>query len=191
MAVVETRVVQGEGSGRNALFSRETRCSGLCSTDHRPCPMADFLQSSQQEELSKQLEKLDVEAGKEEAENEEDEDDDDEETNDPNVKSSEAAGKKKKKKKKKPAKKKKAAAATDGSSPIVAGVSQGLLPESRLLGGFTDYYVKYGQTYPPTRPVKDLFPSGGFPIGEILPHGKTRYPDPSSSWARQSEEEKR
>jgi len=65
------------------------------------------------------------------------------------------------------------------------------LPLSRLLNGFTDYYVKYGQTDPPTRPVAELFPNGGFPLGEIQPHGKTKYPDPLSRFARLSEEEKR
>jgi hypothetical protein len=62
---------------------------------------------------------------------------------------------------------------------------------SRNLNGFTDYYVHYGQTDPPTRPVADLFPTGVFPEGDIQPHGKTRYPDAASSWVRESEEEKR
>lgn len=124
-------------------------------------------------------------------------------------------------------------AALTGSKPQI----------SRILTGFTDYYVGYGQTEPPTRPVAgdsllyfrmslffksylylwcrsiiivylcisicifdtvqlyslchcilmsvDLFPNGGFPIGEIQPHGRTKYPDPRSSWARTSEEERR
>ena len=69
----------------------------------------------------------------------------------------------KKKKKKKPKKKSKAPSGT-------------LLPKSRLLGGFTDYYTKYGQTNPPTKRVEELFPSGDFPLGEIQAHGKTKFP---------------
>jgi methionyl aminopeptidase len=61
----------------------------------------------------------------------------------------------------------------------------------RLLTGFTDYYVAHGQTEPPTKPVSELFAKGSFPTGQILPHGKTKYPDPNSSYARLSEEEKR
>ena len=61
----------------------------------------------------------------------------------------------------------------------------------RNLKGFTDYYVALGQTDPPTKPVAELFPNGGFPMGEILPHGKTKYPDPRSSHKRQTEEENR
>jgi len=37
----------------------------------------------------------------------------------------------------------------------------------RNLGGFTDYFVKYGQTFPPTKPISALFPDGTFPTGEI------------------------
>jgi hypothetical protein len=102
-------------------------------------------------------------------------------------------GKKKKRKKKKQAKKKVAKSTTDGVTGVVfanAGTPS-IMPVSRQLGGFADYYVKYGQTYPPTKPVKELFPRGNFPVGEILEHNKTRYPDPNSSWTRQSEEEKR
>ena len=75
-------------------------------------------------------------------------------------------GKKKKKKKKKNKKKKKA---PSGTNP----------PMGRLLGGFTDYYTKYGQTEPPTIPVHELpmFKGGKFPEGQIMPHGVTRVPD--------------
>ena len=55
---------------------------------------------------------------------------------------------KKKKKKKKGKKKKKAA---------VVGSK---LPLSRCLLGFTDSYIKYGQSDPPTRLVSELFPTG-------------------------------
>lgn len=51
--------------------------------------------------------------------------------------------------------------------------------------------MKYGQTDPPTKLVSELFPNGGFPVGEIQPHGKTKYPNPHSSWVRTSEEERR
>ena len=88
-------------------------------------------------------------------------------------------GGKKKKKKKKTTKKKK------------AGVAPTQPQHIRNLTGFTDYYVALGQTNPPTKTVAELFPNGGFPTGEILPHGKTKYPDPRSSWVRESEEEKR
>eukprot|EP01034_Spumella_vulgaris_P031326 gene31326-38703_t len=64
-------------------------------------------------------------------------------------------------------------------------------PESRLLEGYTDYYVKYGQLDPPTKIVADLFPNGSFPLGEIQPHGKTKYANPDSYLLRTSEEEKK
>lgn len=95
-----------------------------------------------------------------------------------------SAGSKKKRKNKK--KKKKPAGKKDGDGFVGTKV-----PHSRVIGGFTDYYTKYGQTEPPTRPVAELFPRGSFPEGEILPHGKTKYPDPNSSYARMTEEEKR
>ena len=65
------------------------------------------------------------------------------------------------------------------------------VPTHRLLTGFTDDYIAYGQTDPPTREVAELFPNGRFPRGEIQEHGKTRYPAPNSSWARMSAEERR
>ena len=66
------------------------------------------------------------------------------------------------------------------------------LPISRCLGGFTDYYRKYGQTDPPTRLVSDLFQVGEFPEGEIQPHGSTKklVVIPADS-KRVTEEEKR
>lgn len=136
-------------------------------------------------------EKVIITDEKVEADNDDDDEDDDEE----NEKGGdEGAAKKKKKNKKK--KKKSAKKKTDGdaAAPEVhpnAGIPAGIPPHSRLIGGSTDYFVKYGQTNPPTIPVAELFPRGRFPTGEILPHGKTKYPDPNSSWARQSEEEKR
>ena len=93
-------------------------------------------------------------------------------------------GDKKKKKKRKSTKKK----AKSAGAPVLTGSKP---PHSRLVTGFTDYYIAYGQTDPPTRPVSELFPSGGFPVGDIQPHGKTKYPDPLSSYARCSQEENR
>jgi methionyl aminopeptidase len=108
-----------------------------------------------------------------------DDGDDEDEVNGEGDGTGASEGKKKKKKKKKNKKKKSAAV---GSK----------LPCSRLLGGFTDYYVKYGQTEPPTKVVSDLFPSGQFPEGEIQPHGVTKKPvELSDSTKRVSDEEKR
>ena len=64
-------------------------------------------------------------------------------------------GEAKKKKKKKRSKKKK---------PTGTGSKE---PLSRLLGGFTDSYVRYGQTEPPTIPVSKLFKADAFPVGEV------------------------
>jgi methionyl aminopeptidase len=94
-----------------------------------------------------------------------------------------AGGDKKKKKKKKSKKKKKAAVAATGTAAS-------LLPQSRLLTGFTDYYLQYGQTAVPSIPVADLFPSGEFPQGEILPHGETKHVDATCT-KRITEEESR
>jgi len=59
-----------------------------------------------------------------------------------------------KKKKKKRSKKKKAGTGSKESP-------------SRLLCGFTDSYVRHGQTEPPTIPVSKLFAADAFPPGEI------------------------
>lgn len=99
-------------------------------------------------------------------------------------------GEKKKKKKKKAKKKKK----PDGQSGVAQTPSakEGSKPQfSRLLTGFTDYYIKYGQTDPPTIPVADLFPNGKFPEGEIQSHGITRNPDLNHTSIRVTEEERR
>ena len=110
------------------------------------------------------------------------EDGDDEEEGTTGLSGVDGTGKKKKKKKK--ATKKKAKA------PVITATGS-KLPESRLLDGYTDYYIKYGQTDPPTRLVADLFPNGGFPEGETQPHGKTKYPNPHSSFLRVTAEEAR
>ena len=76
-----------------------------------------------------------------------------------------------KKKKKKRKKKKKKKSASDGN-PVIGTPSQ--KPHGRKLNetAFTDYFVKYGQTNPPTIPVSTLFESQNleFPEGEITPH---------------------
>ena len=109
-------------------------------------------------------------------------DDDEDEEDEVNGESegADATGTKKKKKKKKNKKKKSTAAA--GSKP----------PCSRNLSGFSDYYLKYGQTDPPTKVVAELFLLGQFPEGEIQPHSVTKKPvELSNSTKRVSNEEKR
>ena len=145
------------------------------------------LSASEEEEAKLKSDK--VEKANDE-ENDEDGDDDDDENDNADPNNTSEKKKKKKKKKKKSAKKKAGDGEVKGSVELPPPSAE-VLPHSRLLGGRTDYYLKYGQTFPPTRPVSELFPQGNFPVGEIQPHGKTKYPDPSSSWARKSEEEKR
>jgi methionyl aminopeptidase len=110
----------------------------------------------------------------------EDEDDDDEEEEGADEVGAEpgAAGSKKKKKKKKPKKKKKAIA---GTTPAIC----------RGLGGFTNYYLKYGQTEPPTKTVAELFPDGVFPTGEIQEHGVTKFPPADGGWTKRISEAER
>ncbi|CAM9901439.1 unnamed protein product [Ectocarpus sp. 12 AP-2014] len=71
-----------------------------------------------------------------------------------------AAKKKKKKKRKK------------GSAgvPTCPGGTGSKVAPARGVTGFTDSYVRHGQTEPPTIPVEDLFEEGSFPEGEILEH---------------------
>jgi methionyl aminopeptidase len=98
---------------------------------------------------------------KEESVQVEDEDDDDEEE----APTSETPTNKKKKKRK--TKKKKGGAGAGGAvkEPTLKPPSRGLKDAA-----FTDYYVKYGQTDPPTIPVADLFRGKEFPVGEIQPY---------------------
>lgn len=127
----------------------------------------------------------DVKIGTESQVDDDDEDDeecvDDENDAGGNGGGGDETSKKKKKKKKTSKKKKKATAKPPGS----------LLPKSRMLGGFTDYYLKYGQTVVPSVPVADLFPHGDFPLGEVQPHGITKHPVERFEALRVSEEEKR
>ena len=75
-----------------------------------------------------------------------------------------STGKKKRVRKRK---KKKSAAERAAAMEKPVGKYEGrcLNPDS-----FTDYYVKYGQTEPPTIPVEELFPKGKFPKGEEMNH---------------------
>lgn len=75
------------------------------------------------------------------------------------------AKKEKKKRKKKKKKKKGPGLALTIGTPSKKPPSRGLKESA-----FTDYYVKYGQTEPPTVPVADLFAGKEFPAGEILSH---------------------
>jgi methionyl aminopeptidase len=156
--------------------------------------MAELIEklSLEEEEKKKSNEQVEAEAlkGGENIDN----NDDDEDGEDEEDEGNETAGATGEKKKKKRKNKKKKSAKKKGADnvPAVAPAADGSnLPHSRLLGGVTDYFIRYKQTNPPTRPVSELFPPGKFPVGEILPHGKTKYPNPDSSWSRQSEEEKR
>ena len=102
----------------------------------------------------------------------------------------------KKKKKRKPKKKSaNSKKANDEGKTLMPELKEVIFDDSltcsRLLGGRRDYFRKYGQTFPPSIPVDELFPHGKFPVGDIQTHGKTKYPNPNSSWARQSEEERR
>ncbi len=123
--------------------------------------------------------------------------DDDEEVEDDLVILTSTVGDQQKKKKKRKPKKKSANSkkANDEGNNLVRELKDVIFDDSltgsRLLGGRRDYFRKYGQTFPPSIPVDELFPHGNFPVGDIQTHGKTKYPDPNSSWARLSEEELR
>lgn len=80
-----------------------------------------------------------------------DDEDDDDEGDDGEGDENQVGNADKKKKKKKKGKKKK--------KPAVIGTK---LPLSRCLLGFTDSYLKYGQSDPPTKYVADLFPLGQY-----------------------------
>jgi methionyl aminopeptidase len=118
-----------------------------------------------------QEEKKDQEKKQDDAAVEEDDDDDDDDEGEEGEGAEGGEGGKKKKRKKKRNRKKKKGGA---GGAAVAGVIKepSLKPPARGLkdGCFTDYYVKYGQTEPPTVPVATLFAGKSFPIGEIQPH---------------------
>lgn len=145
--------------------------------------MADFVdvEKQKEDELAKALAKASVEEKDEDVDDDEDEDD-----------KQEGGGEKKKKKRNK--KKKKKGSTKEGEACAISRPPTGVpekFPHSRLIGGFTDYYVALGQTEPPTIPVADLFPNKIFPEGEIMPHGLSKYPVADSFFYRETAEEKR
>jgi methionyl aminopeptidase len=98
-----------------------------------------------------------------------------------------AAGDDPAKKKKKRKKKKKKNAKGDSGGDIKIGDIREPSLKPPALGlketAFTDFYVKYGQTEPPTIPVADLFKGRDFPHGEIQ-----SYDGESQSYRHSSEE---
>jgi methionyl aminopeptidase len=82
----------------------------------------------------------------------------------------------KKKKKKKKSKSKQGSGGGTGGAATAAAAAAAKEPsvKPQFLGlkdtAFTDYFVKYGQTDPPTIPVSDLFQGRDLPTGEVLPH---------------------
>lgn len=110
----------------------------------------------------------------------EEEGDDDDDDDDENAGANGDQGAKKKKKRKKKKKKKNGGGTTNGEATNGGGTTKSkfviqepsLRPPARGLKdtAFTDYYVKYGQTEPPTIPVADLFAGTAPPIGEIQRH---------------------
>lgn len=50
---------------------------------------------------------------------------------------------------------------TDNRVPLHRGLNPGTKCDS---------FMQYGQTWPPTKPIPDLFPEGNYPIGEIMEH---------------------
>ncbi len=75
----------------------------------------------------------------------------------------------KKKKKKHKKKKKKSSTASANANENVNNVGS-KLPPFRGVNGFTDSYIRYGQTEPPSKPVSSLFTIGSFPKGEEMEH---------------------
>jgi methionyl aminopeptidase len=119
------------------------------------------------EEEKKQLEALEKESQQPNgggADEEDDVDDEDEDEDDPAAEGGDGAAKKKKKRKKKKKKKK-----ANGGVAVGDVKEPSRKPQFRGLKetAFTDYYVRYGQTDPPTIPVEDLFRGKEFPKGEI------------------------
>jgi methionyl aminopeptidase len=89
-----------------------------------------------------------------------------------------AEGTKKNKKKRKKKKKNGGAVKLVVKEPCLKPPARGLKDTA-----FTDYYVKYGQTDPPTIPVAELFKGKEFPTGEIQNH-----PGEGNSFRETSEE---
>jgi methionyl aminopeptidase len=68
---------------------------------------------------------------------------------------------------------------------VTRGGEPSKLPLARGVTGFTDYYLKHGQTEPPTIPVSQLFPSRKFPEGQVM-----EYASDFNSWRTTSEEKR-
>ena len=109
--------------------------------------------------------------------NDDDNGEDDDEEDDENNNNNNDNGEVKKKKKRKKKKKKKSSSASGSTATTTVATGNGipsLKPHGRMLNdtAFTDYYVKYGQTDPPTIPISTLFESKNseFPLGEITSH---------------------
>jgi len=109
-----------------------------------------------------EVEQKKVEENQEEVTDAGEDDNDEEEVAEAGV---EGVATKKKRKKKRNKKKKGAGGGGEVKEPSLKPPARGLKDTA-----FTDYYVKYGQTEPPTIPVVDLFKGKEFPIGEIQPH---------------------
>lgn len=124
-------------------------------TDVLPGGIEDVTRDSKIELQASTIRNPEVSRNAEEVDDEEDDDEGEDGEGDEN----QAGNADKKKKKKKKGKKKK--------KPAVVGTK---LPLSRCLLGFTDSYLKYGQSDPPTKYVADLFPLGQYEaIAEIYP----------------------
>jgi methionyl aminopeptidase len=106
-------------------------------------------------------------AGQEEEEPKETEENDNEEDDE---EEGDTAAAKKKKKKRKKKKKKGSGVQLVVKEPCQKPPALGLKDTA-----FTDYYVKYGQTDPPTIPVAEVFKGKALPVGEILPHPDQSY----------------
>jgi len=113
-------------------------------------------------EEEKKQQEASVEKEEDQVDGGEDEDDEDEEEEGEATAADGSAKKKKKRKKKKKKKKSGAAASGEVKAPSQKAPFRGVKETC-----FTDYYVKYGQTDPPTIPVADLFRGKEFPVGEI------------------------
>ena len=122
----------------------------------RATPVPLFVTMTEEEKKSKEIE--DKEEDEENGLDGEDDDDEEE-----GCDAAEGGAKKKKKRKKKKKKKKGSATAQlFVQEPSLKPPARGLKPTA-----FTDYYVKYGQTEPPTIPIEELFKGKEFPKGEI------------------------
>lgn len=107
------------------------------------------------------------------AQEEEEEEEDEEEEDGTGKINGEAVNKKKKSKKKKKKKKKSAEEVTGKAASTGEFREPSRKPPARGLKetAFTDDYVKYGQTDPPTIPIADLFQGKVLPVGEIQFYG--------------------